>query len=119
MRPILHAKDVFSGIIHGITEELSGIYILSQQNMCIGDIATMVQAVTPSRVNVNFSEKKEDLRNYMVSTEKIRETGWIPHFSLESGVMDVYNIVREKRIKNPFSELYHNGKFVSILEGNN
>jgi nucleoside-diphosphate-sugar epimerase len=119
MRPILDVKDVCGGIIHGIENELSGLYILSQQNMCIGDIATMVQAVTPSRVSVNFSEKKEDLRNYMVCTAKIRETGWNPHFSLESGIMDVYNIVREKRIKDPFSELYHNGKFVSILESNN
>ena len=119
LRPILHAKDVGGAISYGLMKELTGLYILSQQNMSIGQIAANVQVAVPTPVDVIYSEKKEDLRNYMVSTEKIKETGWNPRFTLESGIMDVYNIVREKRIKDPFSELYHNGKFVSIIEGNN
>ena len=119
LRPILHAKDVGSAISYGLMKELTGLYVLSQKNISIGNIANMVQAVTGNHAPIIYSDKVEDLRNYMVSTKKIRETGWNPHFSLESGIQEVYKMISERRIKDPFSELYHNGKFVSILESNN
>ena len=116
MRPILHCKDVCTGIEGGIRAGLTGLFILSNSNSSIGNLAQSVKYITQNPHDIVCSSNKEDLRNYSVSTAKINECGFYSRFSLADGVHDVYNMIKDRRIKDPFSELYHNGKFVSILE---
>ena len=114
-RPILHSKDVTTGIKLGLKENLSGIFVLSSENIQIGKLAEKVKKITGNPHPIQYKDKIEDLRNYRVSTEKIAKFGFSPRFDLTDGVMEVYNMVKQKRVKDPFSSLYHNGKFIKEL----
>ena len=110
-RPLLHVKDVTTGIELGIDKGLSGLYLLAERNCQIGDIAEEIVCIC-GEGKVKFEEiPATDLRNYKVDFSKISREGFKPKFTLSDGVLEIYNMVKKKRVKDPFASLYHNGKF--------
>lgn len=109
-RPIINVKDVAQGIKYGINNNLSGIYNLSERNIKIIDLAHKIIDIIPAplkQTEILF----EDKRNYKVKTEKILKTGWTPKYHLEEGVLTLYDLFKDNRIKNVKDEIYHNGNF--------
>lgn len=110
-RPIINVKDVALGIKHGIDNNLSGTYNLSERNIKILDLAKEIISMIPAPLE-QTEMLFEDKRNYKVTADKIFNTNWKPVYNLEEGVMSLYNLFAQDRIKNVKDELYHNGNFM-------
>lgn len=112
-RPIINVKDVALGIKHGIENNLSGIYNLSERNVKIWDLAVDIVKLIPTKGGIKQTEMLfEDKRNYKVKADKIYNTGWKPKYTLDQGVLDLFNLFVQERVKNVTDELYHNGNFI-------
>ncbi|OGY67429.1 MAG: hypothetical protein A3H63_02305 [Candidatus Harrisonbacteria bacterium RIFCSPLOWO2_02_FULL_45_10c] len=116
-RPLLHVKDAAEAIVFAIKNDLSGIYNLSNKNFMIKDVAEEIQntlnSFNDSEVKIEYTNLKfEDLRNYKVSADKFKEFGWRPKHELASGIKEIYQRVKESRVKEPDHPLYSNAIFI-------
>jgi nucleoside-diphosphate-sugar epimerase len=117
-RPLLHVKDVSAATHFGLENNLSGIYNLSEVNVTVKDIAETIVSEIPS-AHVEYNDLSfEDRRNYRVKNDKIKSAGWSPYYQLYQGVAEMYNVFRERRIKNRNDDIYHNGNYIKKIYGN-
>lgn len=111
-RPLLHVKDVAHAVLFGIQNNIYGLYNLSYQNYKICDIAEQIKKNVP-RVVVNYWNLKfEDLRDYRVSAEKFLSLGWRPKYNLDYGIREIYQIMKDARIKHPDDIIYSNAEYI-------
>ena len=113
-RPLLHVKDVSTAIVHGLDNEISGLYNLHDDNYTIKELAeTIVARVAPNTGIINYVDMPfEDLRNYRVSSDKYRQTGWLPSYNLETGIDSLATILQSNRVKDTSNNLYSNVAFL-------
>lgn len=113
-RPLLHVKDVSTAIVHGLDNEITGLYNLHDDNYTIKELAeTIVSRVAPETGIINYVEMPfEDLRNYRVSSDKYRQTGWLPSYNLETGIDSLATILQSNRVKDTSNNLYSNVAFL-------
>jgi len=114
-RPLLHVNDVAFAMAFGIKRNISGLYNLVFNNYRINDIVEEIRYIIPN-LNVEYTDMKfEDLRNYRVLGNKFFNLGWVPTYSLKSGLSDIAKIVTENRIKNPYDSIYSNAAYIKEL----
>lgn len=113
-RPLIHVKDIAGAILYAIQKNVCGLYNLSYKNYMMKDIAQEIQkTIAGKEVKIEYTNVKfEDIRNYMVSAEKFMALGWRPKYALRDGVSEIYNLVREGRIKEVSDPVYHNATFI-------
>jgi nucleoside-diphosphate-sugar epimerase len=112
-RPLLHVRDVTGAILHGIRNEISGLYNLHESNCRIRDIADEIQKVVPDTKVVYQDIKYEDARNYKVISDAYRSKGWMPKLTLADGINEVYTLIKEKRIRNVRNAVYSNVDYLA------
>jgi len=116
-RPLLHVKDVGEAILYGATKNLNGIFNLSECNETMKGIAESV-ALEIQTTTIKYSDIPfEDMRNYRVENKKILSTGWKPTLNLKQGIKEIYNMFKNKRIKNINNIIYHNGNYIKKIYG--
>ena len=54
----------------------------------------------------------EDLRNYKVENNKILATGWRALYSLESGIKQIKDVIKENRITDIKNPIYSNEAYL-------
>jgi len=114
-RPLLHVRDVSTAILHGLDNDISGLYNLSYKNYVISDLAGEIKKQIPD-CNVSYTDMKfEDLRNYRVTNDKYLSTGWIPTYSLEDGIKQIISLIKEGRIKDVADLVYSNAAYMRKL----
>lgn len=109
-RPFTHVSDAARAIMlmveylradnhGGVRKEQGTELITSDQfvksqvfNVCgvnstIGELANTFRKVTGCKVNID--ENVRDLRNYRVSSDKIKELGWVAEMSIEDGIKEI------------------------------
>lgn len=111
-RPLLHVKDVSHAIEYGLRNQLSGLYNLSYDNYTIKQLAEEIISHIPEAQIEYVDMKFEDQRNYRVSTDKIKFTGWKPLFTLKDGILELVEMFREKRIKELNDPIYSNEAYL-------
>lgn len=107
-RPLLHVRDVSMAITWGLIQNISGLYNLTYKNFRIKDIAQAIQEIIPNTTIKYEDMEFEDQRNYRVKCGAFWGRGWSPHFTLEEGITQIANIVREGRIKDYDNIIYSN-----------
>jgi len=114
-RPLLHVRDVSTAILHGLDNNISGIYNLSYKNFKITEVASEIKKVI-SDCKVDYVDMAfEDLRNYKVKNDKYLNTGWKPQYNLQYGVKQISTLISEERIKDTGDEVYSNAAFMRRL----
>jgi nucleoside-diphosphate-sugar epimerase len=114
-RPLLHVRDVSTAILHGLNNDISGIYNLSYQNFKIDGIADEIKKVIP-KCKVKYVDMKfEDLRNYKVKNDKYINTGWNPSYTLADGVEQISSLILENRIRDTADATYSNAAYIRML----
>lgn len=114
-RPLLHVRDVSTAILHGLNNNISGLYNLSYKNYKITELGEIISSLIPE-CSIEFTEMKfEDLRNYRVKNDKFLKTGWVPHYSLEDGIQQIYSLIKENRVKDTTDKVYSNAAFIRRL----
>jgi len=107
-RPLLHVRDVANAIQFGLRHDISGLFNLASENRQIHEIADAIQRAVPSCRIEKVDMNTEDQRNYQVSCKKWEATGWKPTWTIERGIQQIVNVVREGRIKDPNDPVYSN-----------
>jgi len=112
-RPILSVKDVASFFVESVTREYNDVFNLSMRNVRIKDCAAIYQNIFPDLKVEVVETKFEDQRNYRVSTEKADKNFiFKPTTSVETEVHHMYQLLKERRIKNPLDPRYYNTNYV-------
>lgn len=125
-RPMLHVQDAgralaHAALIHEIPNNVQpGIYNLAQQNLRIRDLAETIRSVAPIHPPpaIEFSDVSfEDARNYRVDTSKYRSQPGAAHFriTIEESVLEIMQLIRSGRIKDPFAPVYQNARFLETF----
>jgi nucleoside-diphosphate-sugar epimerase len=114
-RPLLHVRDVSTAILHGLQNDTIGLYNLSYKNYKICDLGEEIRKIMPS-CQIEYTDMKfEDLRNYKVKNDKILNTGWVPSYTLEDGITEIFSLIKEKRVKDTTDVVYSNAAFMRKL----
>lgn len=111
-RPLLHVRDVCKAIEYGIDHRITGMFNLASENCQIHQIADAIRRVVPDCKIEKVDMKFEDLRNYRVSTDKWLAHGWKPRWTIDQGIQQIVDIVRQERIRNPEDPIYSNEQYL-------
>jgi nucleoside-diphosphate-sugar epimerase len=114
-RPLLHVKDVSTAILHGLQNDIKGLYNLSNKNYTIYELALEIQKLIPQSEVLSQDLKFEDMRNYKVKNDKYVNTGWTPKFTLQDGILEIKQIIEQDRIKNIKDSVYFNANYIKGL----
>lgn len=116
-RPLLHVRDVGIMIAENMETDHVGIYNLNSQNMRILDLAHQVQTHFPDVVIQKTEMKFQDARNYQVSGKKTQqELNFSPRFSIDDGIEEVRELVRNGRIKDLNNPRYANHSYLEMYK---
>lgn len=55
----------------------------------------------------------EDLRHYKVNNEKIRQTGWTAHHTIEDEIKDMLTVFKEHRLIFLEDNIYSNTAYIN------
>jgi len=111
-RPLLHVKDVATATLYCLNHNVNGLFNLSYKNYTIKEIAETITSIVPGSETIAKDMKFEDLRNYKVKTDKILSKGWVPTYDLADGIMEIYRVVKDRRIVNPADPVYSNAVYL-------
>jgi nucleoside-diphosphate-sugar epimerase len=108
-RPLLHVKDVGTGILQNVGKNHRGVFNLSYDNYKISELADKVAEHVPG-IEIERTEiPSQDARNYQVSGDKARNTfDFKPRWSVDDGIVEVAKLIREGRIRDPSAQEYSN-----------
>lgn len=115
-RPLLHVRDVASAVDFALANDISGLYNLSYKNYRIKDIANTISLNIKNTVIEYADMPYEDRRNYRVSSEKFKNLGWHPGYSLEQGIEQMREIISQGRICNVNDPVYSNQAFLTSIK---
>lgn len=97
-RNFIHVRDVANVVIHMIknSDSLSGQIFnvgLSEANLTKLQLAKKIQSFIPDLQIIEADNGVDpDQRDYLVSNDKLESTGWIPEFSLDSGIKELIKL---------------------------
>lgn len=111
-RPLLHVKDVAYAIDYFIKKQICGIYNLSYKNFKIYDLAIEIKKINKDTKIKKVFQKFEDERNYRVSKKLILKTGWKSKKTLRDGIKEIFDLIKNNRIKDVENENYYNHKYL-------
>lgn len=109
-RTFIHVYDMARAVIHA----LDHFHFMRDQVYNCGDermnaskleIAKLIQRQVKFYLHIADVGKDEDQRNYEVSYQKIRDTGYRAEVSLEEGTAELIRACRFLRLPNPYSNL--------------
>jgi nucleoside-diphosphate-sugar epimerase len=108
-RPLLHVKDVARAVNLAIKSKKKGVYNLHYKNLIIHQIADKIKQnfknLKINKINMKF----EDLRNYSVSSEKVKkDLKFKPKYDLKFGIKELKDLLNQKRIKDISNPRYTN-----------
>ncbi|MCS7082986.1 MAG: SDR family oxidoreductase [Bacteroidetes bacterium] len=116
-RPFLHVSDCARAFIHFI--ELPKpryiCYNIAHENLRIIDVAQVFKNINPSLHIEYLNLKDVDMRNYRVSTERMRVEGFKPRISIEQGAEEMIDAIISGLIPDPESIYYRNAKWLKEL----
>ena len=107
-RNYIHVRDVARAFLHVLRnfDRMSGAYNvgLSSANLSKAELCRKIQQHIPGFV---FHESQigedPDKRDYIVSNEKIEQTGFLPAYSLDDGILElkkVFTIIKNNQYAN-------------------
>lgn len=96
-RNFIHIRDVCHAFIHAIenSDKMSGeVYNLglSSANLTKKQLCQKIKEQIPNfEIIENEISSDPDKRDYLVSNEKLEDTGWMPAYSIDDGISELIN----------------------------
>ena len=88
-RTCVHVTDVARAFIHAMNLELDGVYNVGAVTLTKLSLCEEIAKQQPfTYLEADFG-KDSDQRDYIVSDEKIRKTGFVPEVTLETGIAEL------------------------------
>lgn len=119
-RPLLHVRDVATAAIPQVSTDSTGIYNLHTENVTVLQLAEKIKSIV-GEVEIEQTEISfQDARNYRVSSDKARkELGFAPLWTIEDGVKEVAEVIKNRRIKNVQNPRFNNSESLRMQLGVN
>lgn len=99
MRNYIHVRDVARVFLHALMTKIEGGAYnvgLSTANLSKGELCKEIRKVVPEfEIIISRVGTDPDQRNYVVSNAKIEATGFMPHFSLQEGIIELVRGFRQ------------------------
>lgn len=117
-RPLLHVRDVATAAIPHIATDETGIFNLHTENVTVLELAEKIKSVVGD-VSIEQTEISfQDARNYRVSSDKARnQLDFAPRWSIEDGIREVADVVKNRRIKNVQNPRFNNSESLRMQLG--
>ena len=81
-------------------------------------MAERIQQIVPSSSIEQTEISFQDARNYQVSSDRSKEElGFTPKWTVENGILEIYNTIVSKRIKNVANPRFNNSETLKIQLG--
>lgn len=88
-RTCVHVRDVAKAFVHALDLNLRGIYNVGSVTLTKRSLCQEIAKQTPFAYIEGDFGKDADQRDYIVSDEKIRKTGFTPEVSLQDGISEL------------------------------
>ena len=94
IRPHIHIKDLISVYQHFISEgpELAGIYNAGFENKSVLDVAKAIAQEIGAEIIVK--EDATDPRSYRLCSDKLKETGFKPHYGYQEAIKELQEVFK-------------------------
>lgn len=117
-RPFVHVDDVAEALHMLLKAPTSVVHNeafnvgSNEQNYTLMTVAEKIKAIVPT-ANILVTDENVDRRNYRVKFDKIRtRIGFTPHWTMEAGIRQVIEVVKENKITDLHDKLYSNVAFM-------
>jgi nucleoside-diphosphate-sugar epimerase len=108
-RPLLHVRDVGHAVVDAMTGRATGIFNLAAENATVLEIAEAVRHRIPDAEIAVTEITSQDSRNYRVSSRRaFDELGFNPELAMDDGIVQVYRLVEEGRVRDLTSPRFSN-----------
>ncbi|MDC0379594.1 NAD(P)-dependent oxidoreductase [Litorivicinus sp.] len=94
-RNYIHVRDVAGAFVHGLQnfaimkDEIFNVG-LSSANLSKKELCDKIKKQVPDVAIIEENIRKDiDQRNYIVSNEKLEQTGWKPQYSIDDGIREL------------------------------
>ena len=105
-RPLLHVSDAARSICHVLFNEKYGTYNVTHGNYTINEVAEHTNRIIPCKISLSNSILDE--RDYKVSSDKIRRSGFEPKRDLEYGIHEMKRAFDRGMVDNYRNPVYSN-----------
>lgn len=113
-RPLLSVKSVAGYVEEACRRRQQGIFNLGFKNVKILDLGDEIKKIFPNVIIKTTSKMFQDNRSYEIDFSKSRKYfNHIPTITVEQEIRELYNLLKEGRIKNPNNILYSNGLYLA------
>ncbi len=107
-RPFLHVDDAAESLVFALEKNLTGTYNVISENLTILDAAQKIKDALDCKIKI--SNENEDNRNYRVSADKIKLTGFIPKKNIDFAIKEIAGSIRDGTIRDFMNNKYSNYK---------
>jgi nucleoside-diphosphate-sugar epimerase len=116
-RPFLHINDCARAFVHFLEQREFTVrcFNIAHENVQIRDVATIFQCINPYLKVSYVDSLPPDSRDYRVATVKMREAGFVPHYSIVQGAEQLSEILVRGMIPDPESSRYRNVEHLRLL----
>lgn len=110
MRTFIHVHDMGRVFLHGIenqTNMYNQVYNVGseQMNYSKEQVCEMIKKYTNAYIHYADIGEDSDKRNYVVSYEKIRNTGYATTISVEEGINELVRALKAIEFKTPYTNV--------------
>ena len=116
-RPFLHVSDCARAFVHFAESDESEhiIYNIANENLRVVDLVDIYAEINPNLRPIFLDTADKDVRNYHVSTRRMREAGFRPRVHVRDGSEEMVEAVITGLIADPESIFYRNAKWMKEL----
>ena len=116
-RPFLHVSDCARAFIHFAEgrEHEHVVYNIAHENLRVRDLVGVFQDINPHLRPIFLDIVDNDVRNYHVSTTRMRKAGFQPRATVRDGAEEMVDALASGLIADPESIFYRNAKWMKEL----
>jgi nucleoside-diphosphate-sugar epimerase len=116
-RPFLHVGDCARAFVHfaELPHAEHRCYNIAHENLRVVDIADLFRRINPQLRATHVALADPDLRDYHVSTLRMRQAGFAPRVSVQLGAEDLVEAILGGLVPDPESIFYRNAKWLKEL----
>jgi nucleoside-diphosphate-sugar epimerase len=116
-RPFLHINDCTRAFVFFAErpECREMVYNVAHANLRVVDVADIFKRINPHLQVIHMETESPDLRDYRVSTARLRREGFETRVGVEEGAEEIVDAIIAGVIPDPESMFYRNVKWVKEL----
>jgi nucleoside-diphosphate-sugar epimerase len=106
-RPFVHVRDIARFVCRCVEHNLSGTYNVGGHNLRKSDLVEILLEMVPE-LDLDIKEGKRDPRNYRVSFERAKGTGYVVRRTPGYGMAKIAKALGDGVFQDPYSKAHRN-----------